>query len=82
MEWGLSIAVCYGEMISPERSGRLLAPRLFFLRLVVDGDLLQIFRFEDLIAVHTADVVHSVTAHEEFRARMFTARHRNRISLF
>lgn len=58
-----------------EMLGRLFAPRLFFLDLVVDGNLLQIFRFENLVTVQTADVIDPIAAHQEFRARMFTTRH-------
>ena len=55
--------------------GRLLASRLFFLEFVVDGNLFQVIRFEDLLAIQTADIIDPIPAHQEFRARMFTARH-------
>src|SRR5580658_2776638 len=57
-----------------ESLGGALAARLFFL--VIHGDLLQVFSFEDLIAVHASQVVDSVAAHQEFSPIMFTARHR------
>jgi hypothetical protein len=47
----------------------------FFLGLVVRGDLLKVLGFEDLVAIHTADVVDSIAAHQEFGALMFTTRH-------
>jgi len=47
----------------------------FFLGLVVGRNLLQVVGLEDLVAIHTADVLDSIAAHQEFRALMFAARH-------
>jgi len=63
-------------------SGRLLTARLFFFEFVVDGNLFQVFGFKDLVAIHAADIVNPIAAHQEFRARVITDRHTNRISLF
>ena len=56
--------------------GRLLAPRLFFLDIVVDGYLLQIVSLEDLVTIQTTHIIDPIPAHQEFCARMFTTRHR------
>jgi hypothetical protein len=59
---------------------RPLPARLFFF--VVDGELLQVLGFEDLIAILASQVIDPVTTHQKLRALVLTARHRCRLSLF
>ena len=88
MKWPLSIAGVHlwgsqsYRRVQFEKSGRLLTARLFFFEFVVDGNLFQVFGFKDLVAIHAADIVNPIAAHQEFRARVITDRHTNRISLF
>ena len=53
----------------------MLAARFFFL-VVVDRELLEVFRFEYGVAVQTAHVVDTIPPHQELRALMITARHK------
>ena len=72
------VRLSLGTQARPRRyatSGSFSALRLF-LGVVVGRDLLQVFRLEDLIAIQTAEIIDSVAPHQEFRAFMFTARHR------
>jgi hypothetical protein len=47
--------------------------RLFFF--VVNGYLLQILSFKDLVAVLASQVIDPVTAHQKFRALVLATRH-------
>jgi len=38
--------------------------------------LLQIFGLKNLVAVHAPEIIDSVASHQEFRALVFTERHR------
>jgi hypothetical protein len=46
---------------------------IFFF--VVSRELLEVFRLEDLIAIHAAQVIDPVPPHEEFGARVLTSGH-------
>jgi hypothetical protein len=65
-----------GSQLGKFGSGRLIV-------VVVNGYALQIFGFENLVTVQTADIIDPVTPGENFSARMLTDRHiRRRLSLF
>jgi hypothetical protein len=56
---------------------------LFFLFVVVDGDLLQILGFENLVAFDATQVIDPIPPHQELSALVLTGRHtRCRLSLF
>ena len=46
---------------------------------LIQGNLFEVLGFEDLIAVHTSQIVDPVPPHQELRALVFTARHRMQI---
>src|SRR5579863_4987735 len=62
--------------------GSLITAR-FYLFVVVDGDLLQILGFENLVAFEATQVIDPIPPHQKLRAVVLTGRHtRCRLSLF
>jgi hypothetical protein len=53
----------------------LLLTRCFLL-VVVYGDLLHVFGFEDVVAVEASQIVDPIPPHHEFAALVLTGRHR------
>ena len=62
---------------------RPFPPRRFFFDsvFVEGGKLLQVFSFEDLVAIQAPHIVDPIAAHQEFSALVFATRHRSRLSL-
>lgn len=63
-------------------SGSFPAAGFVFVQIFAGCDLLEVFRFEYLVAIHTADVVDPIPTHHEFRSRMLAVWHRFQINPF
>ena len=77
MPGGTSARTPGADPLLQQELGGFSALRLFLCGGVVEcRDLFQILGFEDLIAIDAAEIIHSVASHQEFRALVFTERHR------